>query len=226
MPPASLSRRRVRPAWLAHSLGPPAPRLVVAVVVGMTGLVGVVVGGRGGANLLLEAGESDAVDADVAVHADVALKRLAVALEYEIRDPRVGTEVASVADLEAGVLSGEPLGLFPDAPLQDAGEEEVGEDGDAPDAEPPARSVARGSRRRSRRAGTDGPRRRGGPSSQGRCSSPGRRSRVPPGGRRSLLSPLGERRRRYVCLSAPRARGGDLGRGRSGSRGQGGSFAR
>src|SRR5215204_4458500 len=141
MPPASLTRRRVRPARLAHLLGPPAPRLVVvtaAVVVEMTGFVGVVVRSRGGADLLLESGESDAVDADVAVHADVALERLAVPLEYEIRNPRVGTEVARVASLEAGMLCGEPLGLLPDAHLQDTGEEEVGEDGDAPDAEPPA----------------------------------------------------------------------------------------
>jgi hypothetical protein len=37
-------------------------------------LIGVVVRGCGSADLLLEAGEGDTVDADIAVHADVALE--------------------------------------------------------------------------------------------------------------------------------------------------------
>ena len=102
--------------------------VVVAVVV--AGLVGVVVGGGGGADLLLEAREGDAVDADVAVHPDVAAIGLAVALEDEVGDACVRPEVARVADLHAGILLRELLALLPDALLEDAGEQEVGEDGD------------------------------------------------------------------------------------------------
>ena len=47
-------------------------RSVVMVAVVVARLVGVVVGRGGGADLLLEAGEGDPVDADVAVHPDVA----------------------------------------------------------------------------------------------------------------------------------------------------------
>ena len=78
------------------------------------------------------------MDADVAVHADVALEGLAVALHDQGRHPRVGPEVARVAHLHFGVVFGEIPALFPDALFEDAGEEEVGEDGDAPGAEPPA----------------------------------------------------------------------------------------
>src|SRR5918998_3158211 len=109
---------------------------MVAVVVSR--LVRVVVRGRGGAYLLLEAGQRDAVDADVAVHPDVALEGLAVTLQHQVRHPRVGPEVAGVAHLDPGVLCRETPALLADALFEDAGEEEVGEDGDAPEAEPPA----------------------------------------------------------------------------------------
>src|SRR3712207_6696663 len=108
-------------------------RLVVMVPV-MTGFIRVVVGSGGSADLLLEARQGYPVDAEIAVHSDVARIGLAVALQDEIRHPRVRSEVAGMAHLDTGVLRGKPLALVPYAFLEHAGEQEVGEDYDAPGA--------------------------------------------------------------------------------------------
>ena len=95
-------RRRARSPRRAPVRGLRAPRLVVMVAV--AGLVGVVVGRGGGADLLLEAGQGDAVDANVAVHADVALEGLrGSAPDQKVSHPRVGPEVSGVAHLDIGV---------------------------------------------------------------------------------------------------------------------------
>ncbi len=74
----------------------------------------------------------------VAVHADVAVERLAVALQDQLGQPAVGSELRTRAHLDVGVAGG-PLGrLRRDAVDQHPGEEEVGHDRDPGRAEPPA----------------------------------------------------------------------------------------
>ena len=63
--------------------------MMVAVLV-VPGLVGVVVGRCRGADLLLEAGQGDAVDANVAVHADVSSQGLRITLDHKVSQPRSG----------------------------------------------------------------------------------------------------------------------------------------
>jgi len=69
------------------------------VVVGIARLAGVVVGGYGGADLLLEARKGDPVDADVAVHPDVTLYSFLVPLQNKIRHTLMWAEVTCVRDL-------------------------------------------------------------------------------------------------------------------------------
>src|ERR671932_503912 len=104
--------------------------VAITVSVVVPRLVGVVVGGCGGTDLLLEPGEGDPVDADIAVHPDVTLDGLLVPLEEEIRDELVRAEVARVRDLDSFFTGREACALLADALLENPGEEEVGEDGD------------------------------------------------------------------------------------------------
>src|SRR5215211_5643952 len=101
-----------------------ALRVTVRMVVAEARLVRVVVGRGRGPYLLLEPRQRDPVDADVAVHPDVPLDGLGVALHQEVGHPRVGPEVPGVAHLEVRMPRGEPFGLVPDALLEDAREEE------------------------------------------------------------------------------------------------------
>ena len=100
--------------------------MAVVVTVIVVRFVGMVVGCCGSTDLLLEAGEGDPVDADVAVHPDITINRLPVALHDEVRDPTVRTEVAPIGDGDPGISLGELLTLPPNALLQNARKEEVG----------------------------------------------------------------------------------------------------
>ena len=93
--------------------------------------VRMVVGRRGGANLLLETRQRDAVDTHVAIHADVPRHGLVITLDHKVSDALVRSEVSGVADLDVGVCGGELFTLVADAFFENAGEEEVGEDYDA-----------------------------------------------------------------------------------------------
>src|SRR5215210_9328378 len=101
----------------------------------MARFVGVIMGCSGGADLLFEAGEGDPVDADVAVHPDVPAYGLVVTLHKQVHDLFVRPEVAGVGDGDPGICGGKLLASMPDSFLENAGEEEVGEDGDAPGAQ-------------------------------------------------------------------------------------------
>ncbi len=105
------------------------------VAVGVARLVGVVMGRSGSADLLLEPGEGDPVYADVAVHPNVPAYGLLVTLHKQVHDLCVRPEVAGVGDSDLGVCSGELLASTSDTFLEDAGEEEVREDGDASGAQ-------------------------------------------------------------------------------------------
>ena len=67
------------------------------------GLVWVVVGRCRGADLGLEAGQGDAVDAHVAVHADVSSHGLRITLDHKVSEPRVRPEVPCVVHLDVGI---------------------------------------------------------------------------------------------------------------------------
>ena len=102
------------------------------------GLVGVVVGRRRGADLLLEARQGDAVDAHVAVHADIPSQGLCITLDHKVSYPRVRSEVSRIAHLDARVRIRECSALQADTLFEDAGKQEVGEDYNALRAEPEA----------------------------------------------------------------------------------------
>src|SRR5215204_2528594 len=110
-------------------------RLVMVTVLVVTAFVRVVVGRRLGADLLLEAREGDAVDAHVAVHADVPGQSLCGTLDHKVSYSSGWPEVSCVAHLDAGVRQGECFALPADTLLEDAGKQEVGEDHDVPGAE-------------------------------------------------------------------------------------------
>ena len=78
-------------------------------------LVGVVVGRCGGADLLLEARQGDAVDAHVAVHADVPFDRLGITFDQKVSHTSVRSEVPGVAYFYFGVGFRERLALPADA---------------------------------------------------------------------------------------------------------------
>ena len=98
-------------------------------------LVGVVVGRCGGANLVLEARQGDAVDAHVAVHADVPSNSFSITFDQKVSHTRVRPEVSGVAHLDIAVCLANASALLADALFEDAGKEEVGEDHDALRAE-------------------------------------------------------------------------------------------
>ncbi len=75
------------------------------------------------------------MDADVAVHPYVSAYGLMVTLHEQVHYLFVRPEVAGVGDGDPGVFGGELLAPMSDAFFEDAGEEEVGEDGDPPDAQ-------------------------------------------------------------------------------------------
>src|SRR5215217_3862665 len=122
--------------------------LVMVAVLVLPRLVGVVVGRRCGAYLLLEAGQRDPVDAHVAVHADVPLDCFGITFDHKVSHAPVRPEVSGVADIHFTVGPGERFGLLADALFEDASEEEVGEDHDAPYAEFVAAIQGRGDIRR------------------------------------------------------------------------------
>src|SRR5215217_7972008 len=112
-------------------------------------LVGMVVGCCRGADLLLKTGQGDAVDAHVAVHADVSFHSLCITLDHKVSYSLVRPEVPCVAHLDAGIRHPECFALPADTLLENAGKEEVGEDDYAFRAEPaaalqPVRNVGRG----------------------------------------------------------------------------------
>ncbi len=82
------------------------------------------------AHLLLVAGEPDPVGADVAVHADVALAGLPVALDHEVGQAGVGAEVGGDGDGHVGMGVGPRGGVGGDAVDERALEQEQGDDGD------------------------------------------------------------------------------------------------
>src|SRR5215218_2540897 len=125
---------RLRALLLDHR----GPRLVMVAVHVVPRLVRMVVGRGRRADLILEAGQGNAVDANVAVHADVAIHSFCVTLDHKVSYPLVRSEVPCVAQLDAGVRRCEHLALFADALLEYAGKEEVGEDDDALRTEPEA----------------------------------------------------------------------------------------
>ena len=81
-------------------------------------------------DLVLVGGQAHAVGAEVAVHAHVAEHGLAVALEHEPREARVGAEVGGGADVDLGVLGRPVLRLAVDAGHEHAGEEQQRGDDD------------------------------------------------------------------------------------------------
>ena len=100
------------------------------VVVLMSGLVGVVVGRCRGTDLLLEARQGDAVDAHVAVHADVSSQGLCITLDHKVSQTWIRPEVPCVVHLDAGIRLSKCSALPADTFFEDAGKEEVGEDHD------------------------------------------------------------------------------------------------
>src|SRR5215207_10531968 len=104
----------------------------------MSRLVRVVVWRCGGTDLLLEARQGDAVDAHVAVHADVSFLSLCVTFDQKVSNPPIRPEVPGVAHLDAWVQRGERLALLADSLLEDACKQKIGENDDALRAEPAA----------------------------------------------------------------------------------------
>src|SRR5947207_6948915 len=86
-------------------------------------------------DLLLVPGDRDPVDAAVAIHAGLALDRLLVALEHQLGEAGIGAEVRAVTDRDVRMAGGPRVGLVVDAVHEDAGEQEVGHDGDGRRAE-------------------------------------------------------------------------------------------
>jgi hypothetical protein len=93
---------------------------------------------QGRPQLLLEPREPDAVDAEVAVHPDVTGDGLAMALDDERRQPRVGAQVVAHHDDDVRVGLRPAPGPFDDPVHEHAGEEEQRHHGDAGGPEPAA----------------------------------------------------------------------------------------
>ena len=106
-----------------------------AVRIGADALDVVVVAHLGRAEIALVADDLLAVLAELAVHAVVALGNLGDPREEGVHHQRMVVEIGGLAEGDLGVGAGGLVHRVVDAPHQHAGEEEVGEDHDAPEAE-------------------------------------------------------------------------------------------
>jgi hypothetical protein len=98
-------------------------------------VVRVVVRGLGGADLVLEAGQGDAVRAGVAVHPQVTAVDLGPPLEDDTRQRVTRADQVGGADVDVRVLGGPRPGLRADPVGQHPGEQEPGQHDDPPEAQ-------------------------------------------------------------------------------------------
>ena len=88
-------------------------------------LVWVVVGRGHGPDLLLEAGQGDAVNAHVTVHANISFHRFCITLYHKVSHTWACSEVAGVAYPDVLVGSGERFALPLDTLFEHTCEQEV-----------------------------------------------------------------------------------------------------